>query len=283
MNNKDIVAKRGNVTSQYGEDGVIHFLAEVLGSDVRKVCCEVGAGDGKTFSNVYSLWKKKGWDALLIEGAGGRFAGLLSECAGFANAHPVNEKIAATGKQSIESIAKRHGLSLDDGLLVVDIDSFDYHVINNIGGMRPAICVVEFNNSIPPWIDYWDPEGTVFLRHSLKALCRAAKRHHYQLVASTITNGIFVREDLAAKHGIQPCEPEDAYLYSEQSANRSMWGATVASQLVTSFPVFLNKPNALDRAYFRFRGWLRAKTGKEPYLRPSAAVLTRLAEAGLHI
>jgi hypothetical protein len=37
MNNKDIVAKRGNVTSQYGEDGIIQFLVEVLDGDVRKV------------------------------------------------------------------------------------------------------------------------------------------------------------------------------------------------------------------------------------------------------
>jgi len=44
-------------------------------------------------SNVYLLWKKSGWVALLIEGAEDRFSKLLDECRNFPNVFPVKALI----------------------------------------------------------------------------------------------------------------------------------------------------------------------------------------------
>jgi hypothetical protein len=282
MNFKDLLLSRKNITSQYGEDGVIGLLINLMNKDLSKVCCEVGAGDGVTFSNVHSLWKHSQWTALLIEGDEVRYSKLIQETKGAVNAFPVKELIASKGEKSIFGIAAANNISLTDGLIVIDIDSFDSYVFANLPSTDlPAICIVEFNNCIPPWIDYQDPEGDVFLRHSLKTLCRIGKQKGFRLVVSTITNAFFVRDDLAQKYDLDSTTPEEAYLYEEQFLNRSAWGAIIPSQMITSYPIFLHSPNKLDSIYFKLRGLLRAITGKEPYLKPSQNVKNQLSKAGL--
>lgn len=129
---------------------------------------------------------------------------------------------------------------MKNGLIIIDIDSFDSYIFSKIGLLEPAICIVEYNNSIPPWINYQDLEGEIFLRCSLKGFNRIGKEQGYNLVVATTTNAIFLRKELCAKHNIITCEPEESYLYEEQAKNHSMFGTTVASYMMTSYPVFVN-------------------------------------------
>ena len=57
-----------NITSQYGEDGIIKYIIEHANGDIIKSACEFGAWDGKHLSNIFTLWHKKDWRAHLIEG-----------------------------------------------------------------------------------------------------------------------------------------------------------------------------------------------------------------------
>lgn len=49
-----------NVTSQFGEDGIIEKILEVIG-DANRWCVEFGASDGVYLSNTYNLIKNKGY------------------------------------------------------------------------------------------------------------------------------------------------------------------------------------------------------------------------------
>ena len=51
-NYKTLKSAENNLTSQYGEDGIIEVLVELMKKDVTKVCLEVGVGDGITYCNV---------------------------------------------------------------------------------------------------------------------------------------------------------------------------------------------------------------------------------------
>ena len=57
-----------NVTSQYGEDGIIEFLIKTSKINITKSSIEFGGHDGKSNSNTYNLWKNLGFTSLLIEG-----------------------------------------------------------------------------------------------------------------------------------------------------------------------------------------------------------------------
>ena len=66
------------ITSEYGEDGVIAQIMEVIG-DGTKWCVEFGAGDGKTGSNIWNLLANEGWSGLLIEASDKLFSRLCQE------------------------------------------------------------------------------------------------------------------------------------------------------------------------------------------------------------
>ena len=79
----------GNVTSQYGEDGIVEKVLEVLQAS-NKWCVEFGSWDGKACSNTFRLIDKKGYSAILIEGNKKRYRDLLKTFAGNDKVVPKN-------------------------------------------------------------------------------------------------------------------------------------------------------------------------------------------------
>src|SRR5882757_4928628 len=70
-----LLGYRHNVASQYGEDGVITRIFEILQIPAGS-CVEFGAWDGRAYSNTYNLIHNRGWRGVLIEGSATRFADL---------------------------------------------------------------------------------------------------------------------------------------------------------------------------------------------------------------
>src|SRR5208282_4656253 len=81
---------RRNVTSQFGEDGIIERVFETIGP-ANKVCVEFGAWDGKLYSNTWNLIQRRGWTGILIEGDKDRFVELRQTYESFADStHLIN-------------------------------------------------------------------------------------------------------------------------------------------------------------------------------------------------
>ena len=57
-----------NKHSQFGEDGIIQKVFEVLPDQKEKWCVEFGAWDGKFLSNTHELIANHNWKGVLIEG-----------------------------------------------------------------------------------------------------------------------------------------------------------------------------------------------------------------------
>lgn len=62
-----------NISSQFGEDGIIEFLIDSSKKPINKTCFECGASDGITFSNTYNLWTNLNFKGVLVEAAKDRF------------------------------------------------------------------------------------------------------------------------------------------------------------------------------------------------------------------
>jgi len=58
---------RRNVTSQFGQDGVLAETFKRLGIGPQPWCVEIGAHDGYSLSNTWNLINEQGWSAVLIE------------------------------------------------------------------------------------------------------------------------------------------------------------------------------------------------------------------------
>ena len=83
----------------------------------------------------------------------------------------------------------------------IDIDGNDYHILDNLI-CQPRVICVEYNPTIPFWIDCYQEEEHYQFGASLKALNRLAIGKGYFLVSVTDTNLFFVKneyEDLFKK------------------------------------------------------------------------------------
>lgn len=181
-----------NVTSQFGEDGLIEHALGVIG--VRNGwCVEFGAWDGAHLSNTHNLIVNHGYAAVLIEAAADRFQALQATFSSNPKVIALNRLVGFEGASSLDKILASTGIPSDFDLLSIDIDGNDYHVWSSVEQYRPKLVVIEFNPTIPSPVDFVQPpDPAINQGSSLLALCRLAQRKGYQLIATTACNAVFV-------------------------------------------------------------------------------------------
>jgi hypothetical protein len=179
-----------DITSQFGEDGIIQELFQRLGVEVG-TCVEFGAWDGKHYSNTWTLWHNKGWRAVLIEGDESKAKELAANTASFPNVCVHQAYVVDKGDNALDSMLKRLNISNDIDLLSIDIDGNDYYIFESLELYQPRVVVVEINPTIPPYLELIGPKDTK-IGSSALSLCKLAYRKGYRLVACTETNLFFV-------------------------------------------------------------------------------------------
>ena len=198
-----LIAFAGNVTSQYGEDGIIEKVLEVVGHN-DKWCVEFGSWDGKTCSNTYNLIKKKGYSAVQIEGNRKRFKDLRRTFEGKANVALINTYVGFDRENGLDSILEATNIPCDFDLLSIDIDGNDYHVWEASKAYRPKVVVIEFNPTIPSTVEFVQArDPRVCQGSSLLSIAKLAKSKGYELVCTTKTNAIFVDSKFFDLFGIE--------------------------------------------------------------------------------
>ena len=180
-----------NVTSQFGEDGVIAKALELL-PERNHWCIEFGAWDGKKFSNTYNLITAHGYRGVLIEADAVRFRDLQRTHDARKNIL-INAAVGFTDKDSLETLLRGHPIPDDVDLLSIDIDGNDYHVWGAICKLRPKLVVIEFNPTIANPVRFvQEPRLGVAHGSSAAALIELARAKGYELICATTCNLIFV-------------------------------------------------------------------------------------------
>ncbi|WP_052064713.1 hypothetical protein [Acidihalobacter prosperus] len=277
MKNGKLDIYKKNITSEHGEDGILEYLLSVVGESVPKVLVEVGAWDGVFGSNTYTLWKALGWKAVLIEGQPDKFLQLEENTKDAVGVVCVNRFITAKGRDSLDSIFNELSMEPDIGIISIDIDSFDYYVWKYLDYINPSIVVIEHNQEIPPYIDYFDPEGAVYFRCSAKALERLGGEKGYKLVSCTTTNCIFIQQSLFDS-AVMPDLPVEALFDYSRLAPQAMFSAMNDNK----YPVFTRKTSSGVPALIRFYYYLESIIiKKKKYIRPSREVAEHMRKLGL--
>ncbi|UCC98534.1 MAG: FkbM family methyltransferase [Phycisphaerales bacterium] len=192
-----------NVTSQYGEDGIIEKVLEVVG--VRdKWCVEFGSWDGKTCSNTFHLICEKGYSAVLIEGDRERFGNLLKTFAGNDKVISINAFVGFEKEDGLDSILRKTPIPADFDFLSIDIDGNDYHAWKALQDYKPKVVLIEFNPTIPKTVEFVQPADPRLCQgSSLLSIAKLARSRGYELVCTTKTNAIFVDSKFFGLFGIR--------------------------------------------------------------------------------
>lgn len=182
-----------NITSQFGEDGLIQALFGKIGQ--RNLwCLEVGANDGLYLSNTKWM-RDAGWRAVLIEAEQGHLAELVKQAS--AKVRVVQAKVCGVfGLDAVlADVTNRFNYNVPDDLDFgcIDIDGQDYHVWDGMGAYKPRVMLVEFQPlADPDFIPPLDGEGQA----GLNAICELGRSKGYAPLLHTYCNVLFCRSDV---------------------------------------------------------------------------------------
>ena len=197
-----LLAYKHNVKSQYGEDGIIGKIFEIIGEKNRSVV-ELGALNGYHHSNAWHLIKNCGWSAVLLEADRTYFERLVEEYKNNESVICTNAFVSFEGPQSLDAILGATAIPKNFDLLSLDIDGNEYHLWKSFMVYRPRVIVVEFNPSIPNEVSFVQPRDMAIMQgSSLRAFVELGKQKGYEIVAANETNAFFVWKELYPKFGM---------------------------------------------------------------------------------
>lgn len=193
------------VFSQWGEDGIIQYLVNNL-EVVDHTFIEFGVEDFSE-SNCRFLMMKDQWKGFVIDGSE-KNINILKDSDLYWR-YRLKAVASFVTCENISSVLGSSGFSRELGLLSIDIDGNDYHILQALQDWRPSILVVEYNDIFgwqrPVSVPY-DPAFVRSDKHysnqywgaNLPAFCYLANQRGYALVGtnSAGTNAFFVRREL---------------------------------------------------------------------------------------
>jgi hypothetical protein len=178
-----------NITSQFGEDGVIAYILSVIGEGT-KTAVEFGAADGEWWSNTWVLEHIKNWRRWLFEGSDSCAPGITQA---YLTVENINEEFDRAGVPAVIDV------------LSIDVDGNDLWLWKALN-RRARLVVIEYNANIPPpqavAIQYnpdhrWDE--TSYFGATLTALNIVACSKGLRLIHTTLTNAFFLNEEEAER------------------------------------------------------------------------------------
>lgn len=206
MDSNNINDYEFRIFSQFGDDGIIQYLIKNIKID-NEIFIEFGV-ENYMESNTRFLMMNNNWSGFVMDGSEEAMTSLKSR--EWYWKYCLTHKAIFIDKDNINHLLENTGFS-DIGLLHIDIDGNDYHILNalDLSKLNPSIIIVEYNSvfgkdrpiSVPydkNFIRTAAHYSNLFSGASLPALEYAASGKGYALVGSNLAgnNAYFVRKDL---------------------------------------------------------------------------------------
>ena len=192
---------RRRSSSNFDEERILReYVAKLLPKDHGHTAVDLGAGDGVRHSNTHALFTS-GWRGLAVDGDANRSYRLARAYRNYPNVFTCRNQITP---QNIVSLLEAYQIPTDFEVLSLDIDSYDYWVLDALlAKFRPRIVVTEINEKIPPplrFIVKYDPDFTLqhhFFGYSIASLEDLCARHNYGLMSLEYNNAFITPLELA--------------------------------------------------------------------------------------
>lgn len=193
----------------YGEIAIITKILDLLGKDnLTGWCVEFGAGNGTSASNSRPLIEERNYSAVLIEPMEHRFKILEKLYEENATVHTLKEFVAFKGEKTLDNLLTATDIPVNFDMLSIDIDGNDYHVWKAIKKYEPKVVCIEFNQTVPPVIEFVQEANVNINQGSgLLSLYNLGKAKGYELVCVSAYNAFFVLEEYYPLFEIENNEP----------------------------------------------------------------------------
>jgi FkbM family methyltransferase len=227
--------RQGAKYSYLDEESIIDKYLKELNIK-NKYCVDIAASDGVTMSNTYFLFQR-GWSGLAVEYDRNKFAKLAAE---YAKLEKVNCSQCMVTPENVVSLLKAHQISEKFGFLNLDIDGYDYFVLEKIlDSFRPSILCVEINEKIPPPLKFtvnWDINyvwaNDHFYGQSISQLNIICEKYDYALVELHYNNAFLIPKEISPRPSLTPEEAyKKGYLERPDRKEKFPWNANMEEVL----------------------------------------------------
>lgn len=231
------------------DEGLIEGILQKIGFDSR-FCVEFGAGDGYNHSFTRNLIENHDFSAFLIEADDVLSEKLTNHYSDKENIHTLKSFIT---RDNIEKLFTENHVPKNLDVLIIDIDTTDYHIWKAIQNFEPRLICIEFNPSFPPpevfIIEYKDDfvwKGDDYYGASMQAMVDLGKEKGYELIHCTSggDNLYFVKKEFFHLLDIQDNSPETMYQipqYGKYGRARNGKGHPTSKRTSTAKQRFINK------------------------------------------
>jgi len=187
---------QAKVLSQWGQDGVLDKIFDTIGV-TNRFFVEFGSSGTDAGQGNTAQLRRRGFDGLLMDGSEHPYGEHCAE-------KNYDVKIEFITASNINSLFNKYNVPNEFDLLSIDIDGQDFHVWNALDvKYSPRVVSVEMNYMIEPGVDkvmelndnfIW--RGDEKCGASVTALKLLGIKKGYSLVATCMSDAIFVRNDL---------------------------------------------------------------------------------------
>lgn len=183
------------VLSQWGQDGVLEKIFETIGT-TNKYFVEFGSSGNDSGMGNTAYLRRSGFDGLLMDGYERPYGNEIND-------KRYEVKIEFIKPSNINLLFQKYNVPKEFDFLSIDIDGQDFHVWNNLENYSPRVVSIEMNYHIEPGKDkvmhlqddyVWS--GGEMSGASVTALKKLGNKKGYALVATCMSDAIFVRNDL---------------------------------------------------------------------------------------
>jgi hypothetical protein len=204
---RDLSEVEFRVFSQWGEDGIVEWLAEHVAVPNERFI-EFGV---ETFreANCRFLMQNRNWKGLVFDGSAANIAALATDRAFWM--HDLTAKCAFVTAENIDGLIRDAGFAGPLGILSLDVDGNDFWIWESITSVEPAIVICEYNPIfgdtravavpyVPEFRRFDAHYSGLYFGASIAALKHLATRKGYTFVGTNANgiNAFFVKNDLAA-------------------------------------------------------------------------------------
>ena len=214
--------------SNFGEQEIIEKYIKTLDIErCSKTIVDIGAGDGIRKSNSYKLFLE-GWRGVGFEGSCENAARLANAYKYLSNAYACRCLVTPF---NVVNLLSAYSIEKEFGILSLDIDGYDYWVLDAVlTEFRPRLIVSEYNEKIPPPIKFavkFVPDFELrhhFFGYSLAKLEELLAKHSYALLEIEYNNVFLAPAELK---GAIPVDVETAYRkgYAERADRKEKFAA----------------------------------------------------------
>ena len=221
--------------SNFNEEQILQkYIARLLPEGWNHTAVDIGAGDGVSDSNTYALFSR-GWRGVGFEGSNRKVSKLAQAYKYYPQVSACNCVVTPF---NVVPLLRAYDIEREFGVLSLDIDSYDYWVLDAVlSEFRPRLIVTEVNEKIPPPIRFvvnYDPDFRLthhFFGYSIASLAELAGRHNYAVLKLEYNNAFLAPRELP---GVKPLDAMTAYRqgYLERPDRREKFPANANMELL---------------------------------------------------